>query len=140
MREVERAKSVMTRYDILSCVVFFDLNNFKSVNDRFGHAIGDELLRKVGDVLSQGVRSCDLVARLGGDEFGVLLFKTTLKEAKAKASALACRISEQAVEMPTGTIEVTTAWGVAPCDAEDSAEQILARADRNMYMSKKQFQ
>jgi len=70
MREVGRAKSVESRYGILSCVIFFDLNNFKTVNDRFGHAIGDELLRKVGTVLTQGVRSCDLVARLGGDEFG----------------------------------------------------------------------
>lgn len=137
VREVERAKTVMARYDILSCVVFFDLNGFKSINDRFGHAIGDELLRKVGNVLLSGVRSCDLVARLGGDEFGVLLFKTNVDEAKAKASALSCRVADQCVDLPTGNINVTAAWGVAPCESENTAEQILARADRNMYVAKR---
>lgn len=137
MREVERAKTVMARYDILSCVIFFDLNSFKIVNDRFGHALGDDLLRKVGEVLSSGVRSCDLVARLGGDEFGVLLFKSSVEEAKAKAAALACRIADQCVELPTGDIKISAAWGVAPCEAEDTAEQILARADRYMYMAKR---
>jgi len=92
IREVEKAKTIMARYDILSSVIFFDLNGFKSINDRYGHSIGDELLRQVGDVLNAKVRSCDLVARLGGDEFGVLLFKTSGEEAKAKAAALGCHI------------------------------------------------
>ena len=137
IREVDRAKTVMARYDILSSVIFFDLNGFKSINDQFGHAIGDELLRQVGAVLLGGVRSCDLVARLGGDEFGVLLFKSEVAAAKAKAAALACRIKDQCVELPTGDVNVTAAWGVAPCEAEDTAEQILARADRNMYVAKR---
>lgn len=137
MREVNRAKTVMSRYDILSSVIFFDLNGFKSINDRFGHAIGDQLLRQVGDVLLSGVRSCDLVARLGGDEFGVLLFKSDVAAAKAKGAALACRIAEQMVELPTGNITISAAWGVAPCESDDTADQILARADRNMYVAKR---
>lgn len=137
MRELSRAQTVMARYDMLSSIIFFDLNDFKSINDRFGHGIGDEFLRKTGEVLLNGVRDCDMVARLGGDEFGVLLFKTDPRTAHAKASTLACRISEQKVEMPTGDINITTAWGVAPCETADTADQILARADRAMYMSKK---
>ena len=138
IREVGRAQTVMERYDLLSSIIFLDLNGFKSINDRFGHGIGDELLKKVGDVLVSGVRSCDLVARLGGDEFGVLLFKTDAAIAKAKAATLSCRIAEQKVTMPTGDVGVTAAWGVAPCEAEDTPEQILARADRAMYMAKRQ--
>lgn len=138
IREVEKARTVMARYDILSSVIFFDLNGFKSINDRFGHSIGDELLRDIGDVLTNNVRSCDLVARLGGDEFGVLLFKSGVEETRAKAASLACRIAEVCVDMPTDKICVSTAWGVAPCEAEDTAEQILARADRAMYASKRQ--
>lgn len=137
MREVARAQTVMARYDMLSSIVFFDLNGFKSINDRFGHGIGDELLVKIGKVLLEGVRDCDMVARLGGDEFGLLLFKTDPRVAEAKASTLACRIAEEYVEMPTGNVNVATAWGVAPCEADDTAEHILARADRAMYMSKK---
>lgn len=138
VREVEKARTIMARYDILSSVIFFDLNGFKSINDRFGHSIGDELLRDIGEVLSKTVRSCDLVARLGGDEFGVLLFKSGVEETRAKAASLACRIAEVCVEMPTGKICVSTAWGVSPCESEDTAEQILARADRAMYTQKRQ--
>ena len=138
VREIDRARHVMARYDILSSIIYFDLDRFKSVNDRYGHVIGDDILRAVGDVLSGGVRDCDLVARLGGDEFGVLLFKTDASIAKAKASALACRISELTVPMPTGSVITTGAsWGVAACEAEDTADQILSRADRAMYIAKR---
>ena len=138
IREVERARTVMARYDILSGVIFFDLNGFKAVNDRFGHSIGDQILRQVGEVLLNNVRSCDLVARLGGDEFAVLLFKSSVAETKAKAASLACRIAEICVDLPTDKVCISTAWGVAPCEAEDTAEQILARADRAMYVAKRQ--
>lgn len=137
MREVARAQTVMARYDLLSSIVFFDLNGFKSINDRFGHGIGDELLMRTGQVLLGGVRDCDMVARLGGDEFGILLFKTDTRIAKAKAATLACRISDEYVELPTGNVSVSAAWGVAPCESDDTPEQILARADRAMYMAKK---
>jgi len=137
MREISRAQTVMARYDLPSCVLFFDLNAFKSINDRYGHAIGDTLLKKIGSVLLGGVRDCDMVARLGGDEFAVLLFKTDIALAKAKAAALSCRIAEQYVDMPTGKVSVTASWGVAPCESEDTPEQILDRADRAMYMAKR---
>lgn len=139
MREVDRAQTVMARYNMISSLIFFDLNGFKAINDRFGHAIGDGLLQKVGDVLVSGVRHCDMVARLGGDEFGVLLFKSTPDIAKAKAAALACRIADQKVEMPTGDVSVSAAWGVAPCEPGETPEQILDRADRAMYMAKRAF-
>ena len=137
MREVGRAQTVMARYDMISSLIFFDLNGFKRINDRFGHAIGDALLQKVGEVLLAGVRDCDMVARIGGDEFAVLLFKSTPDIARAKAAALACRISEQKVDMPTGDISVGAAWGVAPCEPGETPEQVLDRADRAMYMSKR---
>lgn len=137
MREITRAKTVMERYDLQSTVLYFDLNAFKAINDRYGHAIGDTLLKKIGSVLIEGVRDCDMVARLGGDEFAVLLFKTDMTLAKAKAAALSCRIAEQYVELPTGKVHVTAAWGVAPCEPGDSSEQVLDRADRAMYMAKR---
>lgn len=137
MREVSRAQTVMERYDMLSTLIFIDLNEFKSVNDRFGHGIGDQLLKMIGSVLKAGVRDCDMVARLGGDEFGVLLFKSDVAVARAKAQTLCCRVAEQSVELPTGGVSISAAWGVAPCEPGDSAEQILARADRAMYMAKR---
>ena len=138
LREIARAQTVMQRYDMLSTIIFFDLNAFKSVNDRFGHGVGDKLLQQIGEVLQAGVRDCDMVARLGGDEFGILLFKSDVDVARAKAQTLCCRIAEQTVEMPTGSGSISAAWGVAPCEPGDTVEQVLARADRAMYMSKRE--
>lgn len=138
MRELSRAQSVLDRYEIPSCVIYIDLNDFKVVNDKYGHAIGDEMLRRVGQTLLAGVRECDMVARLGGDEFGVLLFKTPLDLATAKASALSCRIAEIEIQMPTESVSVTASWGVSFCDAIETAEKVLSRADHNMYASKGQ--
>ena len=137
LREVGRAQTVMARYEIASTVLFFDLDAFKSVNDRYGHAVGDRLLKRVGTVLQAGVRDCDMVARLGGDEFGVLLFKTDLDVARNKAATLSCRVADEAILMPAGRLSVTTSWGVAPCEPGDTVEQVLDRADRAMYMAKR---
>jgi len=76
--------------------------------------------------------------RLGGDEFGVLLFKSTIAETKAKAASLACHIAQQHIIMPTGNIHISAAWGAAPCTADDTAEQIIARADRAMFTAKRE--
>ncbi|MBL4869679.1 MAG: GGDEF domain-containing protein [Robiginitomaculum sp.] len=136
IREIERAQTMMARYDIPSCVVFFDLNQFKSINDRFGHVVGDELLTKIGIALKASVRDCDMVARMGGDEFGVLLFKTDEEVARAKASKLSCNIAEQTIEIGTEDVHLSAAWGVSICHPQDTPKQILDRADRAMYKTK----
>ena len=136
VREIARAQTMNGRYHIPSTVVFLDLNDFKGVNDRYGHAIGDDLLRAIGVTLSEGVRECDLVARLGGDEFGVLLFKTTPEVARAKAAALQTRIQGCRIDLPTGTVGVDAAWGVASCEPGCDPESVLSRADRAMYRGK----
>lgn len=136
VRELARAQTVNARYHIPSVVLYFDLDDFKSVNDRYGHALGDDLLRQIGDILCESVRDCDLVARLGGDEFGVLLFKTTSDEARAKAQSLVCRIQACRIDLPTGAVSVSASWGAAPCEPGTSAEDVIARADRAMYLDK----
>ena len=137
VREVGRAQSVLSRYDITSAIIFFDLNRFKSINDQYGHLIGDEIIREVGLVLKNKTRECDMVARLGGDEFGVLLFKVSEANARRRAQALADRISEIKINLPTGEVYVTASWGVSACDTLTTAEQALSRADRDMYKAKK---
>ena len=136
MREIGRAQVLMSRYDILCSMIFFDLNGFKAINDKYGHSIGDELLIKIGNILKNSVRDCDMVARIGGDEFGVLLFKAQVPVAEAKAASLACRIAEQNIDVLGKKISVSTAWGVSPCHPEDTPKQILHRADRAMYEGK----
>jgi len=137
LREVARAQSVSDRYDFPSSLIFFDLDNFKTVNDKYGHRVGDTLLKKIGATLKSAIRDCDMVARLGGDEFGVLLFKTDAELAKVKAAALSCRIADQHILFPQEKISVSASWGVADCEAGKPVEQVLDRADRAMYMAKK---
>jgi len=136
IREIGRSQVLMSRYDILCSVIFFDLNGFKKINDTYGHSIGDDLLIKIGNMLKANVRDCDMVARIGGDEFGVLLFKSDENIARAKAASLACRIAEQGIDMAGDFISVGSAWGVSPCHPDDTPKQILHRADRAMYDSK----
>lgn len=137
MREVERAQSVYDRYGLMSSLIFFDLDGFKIINDRYGHGVGDKLLERVANTLLSGVRQCDMVARLGGDEFGVLLFKSDAEVASAKAGVLTCRIGEQSLVHPDGLITIGSSWGVAPCELDQTPEQILDRADRAMYLCKR---
>ncbi|MEL6686051.1 MAG: GGDEF domain-containing protein [Pseudomonadota bacterium] len=137
VREVGRAQSMASRYGLMSSVIFIDLDGFKQINDRFGHGVGDDILYEVSKCLTSGVRQCDMVARLGGDEFGVLLFKSDLPVAKAKAGALCCRIGEIAMDHPDGLIRIGASWGAAPCEPGQTPSKILERADRAMYLDKR---
>lgn len=140
MAEIHRAQSVMDRFDLHSSIIFFDLDGFKSVNDTYGHGVGDEVLKAVAKTLLSGVRNCDMVARLGGDEFGVLLFKSDPHVAAAKASTLSCRIDTIRIPVTDGNVQISASWGVADCSQDASAQTIMDRADREMYRRKRRTQ
>ena len=118
-------------------VLFLDLDGFKDVNDRHGHAVGDAVLRSVADRLTAGVRPADTVARLGGDEFVVLVEGAT----PAGMSALVARLRE-AVQAPLtirgDTLDVGVSVGMALA-AEGSADpaSLVAEADKRMYDAKR---
>ncbi|WP_311230895.1 diguanylate cyclase [Acidovorax sp. WCS2018Noco2-16] len=131
-------------------MVMFDVDDFKLVNDRHGHAAGDAVLRAVTAAAVGRVRAGDLVGRLGGEEFGILLPATGLADAVALAQAL--RAAVAAVNVPVGDsvdaladvpagaagVQVTASFGVstlAPCDTLDT---LLARADGGLYQAKHQ--
>jgi len=137
LRELVRAQSVYQRYQIPTSLIYLDLDGFKSVNDRFGHIIGDELLIKAGNVFQANVRDCDLVARLGGDEFGLLLFKTELDQALDKAASLAKSIAKIEIKMPTSTIQITVSWGCSAVVSGKTPERIISEADQQMYHNKR---
>ncbi len=137
LRELGRAQSVYHRYDIPTALIYFDLNGFKSVNDRFGHAIGDDLLISVGRTFQDQIRDCDLVARLGGDEFGILLFKTEIVQAREKAKTLVAKLNEITVDMATTIIQVSASWGATPVVSGKSPERLLSEADKDMYRNKR---
>jgi diguanylate cyclase (GGDEF)-like protein len=136
MRELQRAISICRRYKSRAAVVFIDLNGFKSVNDRHGHAAGDAVLVAVAERLLGAVREGDVVGRLGGDEFAVLLQHADAPSAMAKGESLRAAIVTDMVRLKGADVQVEVAFGVREISAADTAEQALAEADAAMYLRK----
>jgi diguanylate cyclase (GGDEF)-like protein len=137
MRELARTIAFAQRYGGPAALVYFDLDGFKQVNDRFGHAAGDEALKAVAQRLLAHTRESDLVGRLGGDEFGVILNQADQPTALAKAAQLAAAIEGEPVACGDYMTPLHVTWGVRPVDGAESAEALLADTDAAMYASKK---
>ncbi|HEY4556475.1 MAG TPA: sensor domain-containing diguanylate cyclase, partial [Lysobacter sp.] len=118
-------------------VMFIDLDDFKPINDTYGHATGDAVLREVGAVLQECLRDTDLVARLGGDEFVILL--SPLRDAQHDVRIIASGIKQSLAKPRTIdgiTFEVQASVGWVVHDGHD-AQSMLAAADAEMYLNKR---
>lgn len=137
LRELSRVRTFSQRYGAPASLVFFDLDGFKRVNDRFGHAAGDAALQAVAERLAANVRESDVVGRLGGDEFGVILAQADHATAEAKAAALAGAIEATPMRFGEWSAPVHLSWGVRQISPEATAEALLADADAAMYARKR---
>ena len=137
-RELTRAVAYVKRYGASAALIFLDLDDFKPVNDRHGHAAGDAVLKAVAAALVRHVRASDVVARLGGDEFVVLLWNLSDPDAAAKAAALERVIYATPVRWQASTLVVGASAGVARIGALDTPAELLARADAAMYARKEE--
>lgn len=134
--EEERAR----RFDRALGLVFLDIDFFKRVNDTHGHAVGDEVLRAVGQRLAENMRSVDRVARFGGEEFVALFPETDRDNVKAMAERLINAINAVPVSLADGsTLPVTISAGAASLRGmKVNARTLLADADRALYEAKHQ--
>ena len=137
MRELARAIRAIERYGTPGCVIYFDLNDLKRVNDRHGHAAGDAVLRHVAETLMRNLRASDVFARLGGDEFGVILMWADLETARAKARNLAQLIYERPIAWNGKLIRIGVAYGAYAFAPGEEADAVLNAADREMYLCKR---
>lgn len=137
VREASRVISMVKRHEIEASLVYFDLNNFKAINDSHGHPAGDAVIRAIGEVLVRQTRETDVVGRIGGDEFAVLLTHLDREAAASKAETLVAALSTEKVLHEGVPHYVSAAYGIAHIDPEeDTAERALARADEAMYADK----
>ncbi|MDB5469771.1 MAG: hypothetical protein JWR84_1331 [Caulobacter sp.] len=138
MRELGRISTFAARYGADASLVYFDLDGFKSVNDRFGHAAGDAALKAVAERLVANVRDSDIVGRLGGDEFAVILVQANLETAKAKAEKLVKVIETTPVTFGDWSAPLHITAGVRLIEPGADPETALAEADATMYVRKRE--
>ena len=136
VRELSRAAAFCARYAAQAALVYFDLDGFKRVNDRFGHAAGDAVLETVAQGLLDHVRESDVVARLGGDEFAVLLAQADAEAAAAKARALVTEIEREPVVFEGTAILLRISAGVRAYEPGLTPARWLAEADAAMFVRK----
>jgi diguanylate cyclase (GGDEF)-like protein/PAS domain S-box-containing protein len=134
-RALERKRRGQTQP---GAVLFIDLDNFKHVNDRYGHAAGDRVLVEVTNILTSRVRKSDLLARLGGDEFAVLIHETSRELVTLIAESFRQHIASYHYRQDGADVEVGGSIGVAMIDAHaGSVDEVMARADAACYEAKR---
>ncbi|MGL5167710.1 MAG: GGDEF domain-containing protein [Afipia sp.] len=135
-RELDRSIAYIRRYKATGALIVLDVDRLKPINDTFGHAAGDVVLKGAVAVLMRHVRSSDVVGRLGGDEFGLLLWNLTEADALAKASALEEAIDRLTFVFKGRPVVAGASAGVAVIGATDAAADVMEAADRAMYARK----
>lgn len=136
-RELHCAVASARRYDEHGVLVYVDLDGFKPVNDTYGHAAGDEVLRRVGRVLHDNVRETDFVGRMGGDEFAILLSRTSWDDGLKRAEALDRVLNDTYVSWEGRMIAVRASLGFQVYGPRDDGHDLLNRADEDMYNTKR---
>lgn len=132
--ELERVRRHTTRE---ACVLMLDLDHFKRINDQYGHAAGDSLLRHFANLLRHELRATDTAGRMGGEEFAVILPGSSLQAGQGFAQRVCDKLALHPMSFGRYEVSVTVSIGIASISADDlSADAVLSRADRALYQAK----
>ncbi|MFA9557681.1 diguanylate cyclase [Evansella sp. AB-rgal1] len=118
------------------CLILFDVDYFKKINDQYGHFVGDEILRKFANIVKDTILSGHVLARFGGEEFVLLMAKTTVEEAIHFAENLRLTIANHLFETEKGKLQISLSIGVTESQEGDKVEDILHRTDEALYSAK----
>jgi diguanylate cyclase len=135
IRESQR----VDRYGGVLSLIIFDIDNFKSINDRFGHLAGDKILIEVSQLIEKTIRSTDTIVRWGGDEFIILLPAITLSQAQKVAIKLQDRVVAY-VPSVRGLDTVLISVGAGEYEEGEDIDNLVSRADQEMYQNKEDKQ
>ncbi|MFU1504966.1 diguanylate cyclase [Aeromonas veronii] len=133
----EKNLSLDMRHHLTSVLIVLDVDQFKCINDRFGHPLGDSALMHLGRVMQSVLRSEDVLARIGGDEFAILLPNTTLSAAASLAERLRVQVMQSPLPLPDGDkLVITISAGLVENGEGELMESLYARADQMLYQAK----
>jgi diguanylate cyclase (GGDEF)-like protein len=135
-RELTRAVAFIARYSATGALIVLDVDRLKPINDAFGHAAGDIVLKAVVGVLRRHVRASDVIGRLGGDEFVLLLWNVSEVDARAKAQVLEAAIDQLTFVFRDINVSAGASAGIALLGPDADGEAALVQADRAMYVRK----
>jgi len=141
MEKIESEMNRSLRHGSPVSVLMMDIDHFKRVNDTYGHAVGDQVLRTIGQVLRDSCRVYDVPGRYGGEEFCIVLPQTAVGSTNVVAERIRTRVASTAVAIEGDSVAVTTSIGVAGVDGENgdtlmTATALIDRADRALYSAK----
>jgi diguanylate cyclase (GGDEF)-like protein len=137
-RELNRSIAYIRRYHARAALIVLDVDRLKPINDAFGHAAGDKVLKAITSAITGQVRASDVVGRLGGDEFAMLLWNLSETDARAKAAALEADIDRLSFVFDGRAVTAGASAGVAILGADAEAASTLEAADSAMYVRKAQ--
>ena len=125
--------------DLLGRVLnLFDIDHFKRVNDNYGHPVGDQVLRRVAEVVRHTARATDIAGRYGGEEFGLLLIETSERGALMMAERLRRMVAAESIETNAGAISITISLGIAELGSlVDNGKAWIECADQGLYAAKR---
>ena len=132
--EISRCRRKKLSFSIL----FLDIDYLKTINDTFGHAMGDTAICAIAEVCQLNLRDIDILGRIGGDEFGILLPECNLENARQSAERLIQGMSEHNIPSINGKIKLSFSIGAATLiDSDKNAYETINRADQNLYTAKR---
>ena len=136
-RSISEKLSMLDKHQLSYSIVLLDLDHFKTINDSYGHDIGDRVLRRVASILAQNIRHRDMVGRFGGEEFILILNEDNLSVVKEVAERCRHQIEKTEVQVHNDLcISITASLGIAIGNQEDSHENIVRLADQALYLAK----
>ena len=120
-----------------ACLLLIDVDDFKTINDKYGHPIGDKVLQRLASIMKSQLRRIDIVSRIGGDEFAIILVNTDIKAAKLVGEKLKNSIEKDTLIIDEQEINMTVCIGITSIDNKtDSYEEAYKYADKALYMAK----
>jgi len=137
-RELSRSIAFIKRYSARGALLILDVDRLKPINDTFGHAAGDRVLKAIVEMLMSQIRASDVIGRLGGDEFAVLLWNLSETDARAKAAVLEQAVDSLRFSFGGSQVRTGASVGVAILDTHSEPRTALERADSAMYVRKAQ--